>query len=215
MNASPTLPSASEVGQRDLREVVDADRRAVGSTTAAHRHQASDRNPPSGKPRNTLARFSTRSERGPLLLDRARTRRRTPRTASSPRRTARSRNRSRWACPRRSARSGATRWCHSCDQLGCSCTTATTTTIMRQAHEAEHGLHRRELHPPDHHPDREADQRDPEQVVDVDHELDRERHAGDLGDQRQHGDEERRAEVRRTPCARRAVRARGRTWRAW
>ena len=41
----------------------------------------------------------------------------------------------------------------------------------------------------------EPDQRDPQQVVDVGHELDRERDAGDLGDQRQQGDEERRAEV--------------------
>ena len=50
---------------------------------------------------------------------------------------------------------GCDAWCQSVDQLGCSCTDRDHHDDDRQAHETEHRLEGRELHPPDHHPHRE------------------------------------------------------------
>ena len=55
------MPSADATGQRDLRELLDADVGRARGRGAADAMMASDSRPPSGKPRKTLARFVARS----------------------------------------------------------------------------------------------------------------------------------------------------------
>ena len=62
MKASPTLPSASDVGSATC-ERLSTPIPSGWNTSAAPAIRPSERSPPSGKPRNTLARFRMRSDR--------------------------------------------------------------------------------------------------------------------------------------------------------
>jgi hypothetical protein len=59
---------------------------------------------------------------------------------------------------------------------------------QREAEEAEHVLQQGEPHAPQHQPHREPGERHQQQVVDAAHELQRQRDAADLGDERQQRD---------------------------
>ena len=58
----PDLAERDRRRERDLREVVDPDAEGMEHQRRAG-HEGSDSSPPSGKPRYTLARLSTRSDR--------------------------------------------------------------------------------------------------------------------------------------------------------
>ena len=66
---------------------------------------------------------------------------------------------------------------------------------QRQAQHADRIVHDGERRPPDHHPGQQPDQRHPQQIIDITHQLDRQCHSADLGRNRQQVQRERADQV--------------------
>ena len=192
--ASASCPPAWATGSTTCDSVVTSI--ACGSsTTAAHAAIASERMPPSGKPTNTFARSVPRSFRRPLLLD-------GPRGEEEDlvRRHRRAEQRD-GEVPVRERVAGCRiprllRLAAELAPVGLQQEQGDDEDDEREPEEARDVLHGAELRAPDHDPDGEQRDGDPQSRPDPGSELQGERDAADLGREGEQVDEEGGAEVR-------------------
>ena len=192
--ASASCPPACATGSTTCDSVVTSI--ACGSsTTAAHAAIASERMPPSGKPTNTFARSVPRSFRvhfSSTAPDEKKN------TSYGRHRRAEQRDRE---VPVRERIAGCRvprlhRLARELPPIGLQQEQGDHEDDEGEPEQARDVLHRAELRAPDHDPDREQRDGDPQPGPDAGGELQGERDAADLGREREQVDEERRAEVR-------------------